>query len=71
MSTELVIGLSAVIMAVQKVEGVVLTVRAQDAGGAASLAGLPFGPFDPDGRRTFELPLPVTELRLEHLARQP
>jgi hypothetical protein len=51
-SADIVIGLSAVIMAVQGGEGVVLTVRGPD-----SLAGLPFGPFDPDGRRTFELAL--------------
>ena len=57
MSADIVIGLSAVIMAVQAGEGVVLTVRGHDASGAASLAGLPFGPFDPDGRRTFELAL--------------
>lgn len=57
MSADIVIGLSAVIMAVQGGEGVVLTVRGHDASGAASLAGLPFGPFDPDGRRTFELAL--------------
>jgi hypothetical protein len=56
-SADIVIGLSAVIMAVQGGEGVVLTVRGTDASGAASLAGLPFGPFDPDGRRTFELAL--------------
>jgi hypothetical protein len=57
MSADLVIGLSAVIMAVQTAEGTVLTVRSHDASGAATLAGLPFGPFDPDGRRTFELAL--------------
>jgi hypothetical protein len=56
-SADIVIGLSAVIMAVQGGEGVVLTVRGHDASGAASVAGLPFGPFDPDGRRTFELAL--------------
>jgi hypothetical protein len=59
MSADLVIGLSAVIIAVRDGEGVVLTVRPHDATGAASAAlyGLPFGPFDPDGRRTFELAL--------------
>ena len=61
MSADLVIGLSAVIIAVRQGEGVVLTVRgAGAAGGEArgeALAGLPFGPFDPDGRRTFELAL--------------
>ena len=58
MSADIVIGLSAVIMAVRGDEGVVLTARPHDAAGAlSSLAGLPFGPFDPDGRRTFELAL--------------
>ena len=58
MSADIVIGLSAVIIAVRDGEGVVLTVRPHDAArAAASLAGLPFGPFDPDGRRTFELAL--------------
>ena len=56
-STGIVIGLSAVIMAVQDGEGLVLTVRGHDEAGHATLAGLPFGPFDPDGRRTFELAL--------------
>ena len=56
-STGIVIGLSAVIMAVQEGEGIVLTVRAHDEAGRDTLAGLPFGPFDPDGRRTFELAL--------------
>jgi hypothetical protein len=57
-SADLVIGLSAVIVAVQDGEGVVLTLRGRDADGADTLAGLPFGPFDPDGRaRTFELAL--------------
>ena len=31
------------------------TIRAP--AGASSLLGLPFGPFDPDGHRTFELAL--------------
>jgi hypothetical protein len=58
MSADIVIGLSAVIIAVKGGEGVVLTVRPHDQAGAASaLRGLPFGPFDPDGRRTFELAL--------------
>ncbi len=58
MSADIVIGLSAVIMAVLGDEGVVLTVRPHDLDGAAStLCGLPFGPFDPHGRRTFELAL--------------
>src|SRR6185312_14044760 len=56
-STGIVIGLSAVIMAVQDGEGLVLTVRGHDERGRDTLAGLPFGPFDPDGRRTFELAL--------------
>jgi hypothetical protein len=47
-----VIGLSAVIVAIEDGEAVVLTVRPPD-----SLAGLPFGPFDPLGHRTFELAL--------------
>jgi hypothetical protein len=55
--TDIVIGLSAVIVAVRDGEAVVLTVRPHDAatGKASALAGLPFGPFDPDGHRTFEL----------------
>jgi hypothetical protein len=56
-SSGIVIGLSAVIMAVQDGEGLVLTVRGHDEAGHDTLAGLPFGPFDPDGRRTFELAL--------------
>ena len=55
--TGIVIGLSAVIVAVLDSEGVVLTVRGHDDRGQDTLAGLPFGPFDPDGRRTFELAL--------------
>ena len=59
MTATVVIGLSAVIMAVRDSEAVVLTVRPHDArtSRASSLAGLPFGPFDPEGRRTFELAL--------------
>lgn len=55
--TSIVIGLSAVIIAVRGGEAVALTVRPHDAatGRASALAGLPFGPFDPDGHRTFEL----------------
>ena len=59
-TTQLIaIGLSAVVMAVRDGEAVVLTVRPQDlnTGEASSLAGLPFGPFDPEGHRTFELAL--------------
>jgi hypothetical protein len=53
----IVIGLSAVVIAIREGEIVVLTVRPHDAEThqAAALAGLPFGPFDPDGHRTFEL----------------
>ena len=46
-----VIGLSAVVVAIQDDDAVVLTVRPP----GASLEGLPFGPFDPRGHRTFEL----------------
>jgi hypothetical protein len=48
----IVIGLSAVITAIQDGQAVVLTVRPE---GGATLQGLPFGPFDPQGHRTFEL----------------
>ena len=47
----IVIGLSAVVVAIHQDEAVVLTVRPP----GASLEGLPFGPFDPRGHRTFEL----------------
>ncbi|ACG77787.1 conserved hypothetical protein [Phenylobacterium zucineum HLK1] len=50
-----VIGLSAVVVAIRDGEAVVLTVRPK--AGGAELSGLPFGPFDPDGHRTFELAL--------------
>jgi hypothetical protein len=57
-SAEVVIGLSAVVVAVRDDEPVVLTVRPQgQTDGRVDLAGLPFGPFDPEGRRTFELAL--------------
>jgi hypothetical protein len=46
-----VIGLSAVVVAIHRDEAVVLSVRPP----GASLEGLPFGPFDPRGHRTFEL----------------
>ena len=46
-----VIGLSAVVVAIQEDDAVVLTVRPP----GASAEGLPFGPFDPQGHRTFEL----------------
>lgn len=54
-----VIGLSAVVIAIRDDEAVVLTVRPHDARtrAASALAGLPFGPFDPEGHRTFELAL--------------
>lgn len=57
--TSMVIGLSAVIVAIRDGEAVVLTVRPRDTatGKASALAGLPFGPFDPGGHRTFELAL--------------
>jgi hypothetical protein len=48
-----VIGLSAVVVAIRDGEAVVLTVRPR----AQELPGLPFGPFDPAGHRTFELAL--------------
>jgi hypothetical protein len=46
-----VIGLSAVVVAIAEGEAVVLTVRPP----GSALEGLPFGPFDPGGHRTFEL----------------
>jgi hypothetical protein len=52
MTLSVVIGLSAVVVGIQDGEAVVLTVRPHD-----TLAGLPFGPFDPLGHRTFELAL--------------
>lgn len=45
-----VIGLSAVVVAVRDGDAVVLTVRP-----AGQMPGLPFGPFEPAGHRTFEL----------------
>jgi len=48
-----VIGLSAVVLAIREGEAVVLTVRPP----GQELPGLPFGPFDPAGDRTFELAL--------------
>jgi hypothetical protein len=57
-SPELVIGLSAVVFAVRDGEVVTLTVKPHDADGRAGASpGLPFGPFDPAGHRTFELAL--------------
>jgi len=51
-TTALQIGLSAVIVAVHENQPAVLITRRSD----GELA-LPFGPFDPDGHRTFELGL--------------
>jgi hypothetical protein len=51
-SPAVVIGLSAVVVAIRGGDAVVLTVRRQ-----GEAAGLPFGPFDPGGHRTFELAL--------------
>jgi hypothetical protein len=48
-----VIGLSAVVVAIRDGEAVVLSVRQAGQG----QQGLPFGPFDPAGHRTFELAL--------------
>src|SRR5262249_17397171 len=48
-----VIGLSAVVVAIRDGDAVVLTVRPR----GQKLPSLPFGPFDPDGHRTFELAL--------------
>jgi hypothetical protein len=59
MSPPIVIGLSAVIVALRDGEACVLTVRPRDArtDQTSTLEGLPFGPFDPDGQRTFDLAL--------------
>ena len=58
-SAPVVIGLSAVVTAIHDGEAVILTVRPPDARTrrASTLAGLPSGPFDPAGHRTFELAL--------------
>jgi hypothetical protein len=58
-SPAIVIGLSAVIIALHDGEACVLTVRPARTAGAAGAPteGLPFGPFDPQGQRTFELAL--------------
>jgi hypothetical protein len=65
MSPAVVIGLSAVIVALREGEACVLTVRPhRDAGEVPAMDGLPFGPFDPEGQRTFELAL------LEFVTRQ-
>ena len=57
--TAIVIGLSAVVIAVRDRDAVALTTRTHDpvTGEASTLPGLPFGPFDPDAQRTFELAL--------------
>ena len=55
MTSTLVIGLSAVVVAIKDGEAVALTVRHR--GTTDGHTGLPFGPFDPDGHRTFELAL--------------
>ncbi|HEY3797332.1 MAG TPA: NAD regulator [Caulobacteraceae bacterium] len=55
--TDVVIGLSAVVIALKDGEAAALTVRPRDHGQASPLVGLPFGPFDPDGHRTFEIAL--------------
>ena len=59
MAGSVVIGLSAVVIAIQDGEAVVLTVRPPDprTHRASVLPGLPSGPFDPVARRTFELAL--------------
>ncbi len=59
MTTSVVIGLSAVIIALRDGEGSVLTVRPRDSrtDRTSTLEGLPFGPFDPQDHRTFELAL--------------
>jgi hypothetical protein len=51
--TSVVIGLSAVVVAIRDGEALALTVRPR----GQELPGLPFGPFDPAGHRTFELAL--------------
>lgn len=52
MARPVVIGLSAVVVAIHDGEAMVLVVRPE-----GQPVGLPFGPFDPDGHRTFELAL--------------
>ncbi len=57
-SPAIMIGLSAVVFALREGEARVLTVRPRASSGApVALEGLPFGPFDPEGHRTFELAL--------------
>jgi len=57
MSSDIVIGLSAVVIAIKDGEAMALTVRPRDHGQRSPLEGLPFGPFEPDGHRTFEIAL--------------
>jgi len=52
-----VIGLTAVIVAFDGGKPSLLAVRDTPGPQARGLAGLPFGPFDPEGHRTFELAL--------------
>lgn len=49
--SQIVIGLSAVVVAVKDADALVLTHRPR----GAEATGLPFGPFDPSAHRTFEL----------------
>jgi len=55
--SDVVIGLSAVVIAIKGGEAAALTVRPREGGQLSPLEGLPFGPFDPDGHRTFEIAL--------------
>ena len=59
MSAPVVIGLSAVVFGMRGGELRALTVRPHDVRTRrpATLTGLPFGPFDPEAHRTFELAL--------------
>lgn len=57
MPTQVVIGLSAVVIAIKAGEAVALTVRPRDHGIVSPSPGLPFGPFEPEGHRTFEIAL--------------
>ena len=57
MASDVVIGLSAVVIALKDGEAAALTLRPREPGAASPSHGLPFGPFDPDGQRTFEIAL--------------
>jgi hypothetical protein len=58
LANSVVIGLSAVVVAIRDGEAMVLTVRPRGPEFLGQeLQGLPFGPFDPAGHRTFELAL--------------